>query len=93
MYPGGEKIGVGNGYSNVQAYFEYNEEDGKYYRYQYGDKHIDETTGLNSWQSITLFSSIVTASLDSKGYMVFDVHGGCGLRRSDQLQGSGIYRR
>ena len=45
MYPGGEKTGVGNGYSNVQAYFEYNDEDGKYYRYQYGDKHIDETTG------------------------------------------------
>lgn len=29
----------------MQAWFEYNEKDGKYYRYQYGGPHIDESTG------------------------------------------------
>ena len=61
MYPGGEKTGVGNGYSNVQAYFEYNDEDENI-------TVISTVTSIltrrpaNSWQSITLFSSIVTAS-------------------------------
>ena len=76
MYPGGEKTGVGNGYSNVQAYFEYNDEDGKYYRYQYGDKHIDETTGEQLAVDNVIFQYCHGEFRDSKGYMAFDVHGG-----------------
>ena len=76
MYPGGEKTGVGNGYSNVQAYFEYNDEDGKYYRYQYGDKHIDETTGEQLTVDNVIFQYCHGEFRDSKGYMAFDVHGG-----------------
>lgn len=30
------------GYPINQPWFEYNSEDGQYYRYQYGDKHIDD---------------------------------------------------
>lgn len=30
------------GYAINQPWFEYNSEDGQYYRYQYGDKHIDD---------------------------------------------------
>lgn len=45
LYPGGKEKDQPNGYSKVQAWFEYNEEDGKYYRYQYGGPHIDESTG------------------------------------------------
>lgn len=76
MYPGGEKTGVGNGYSNVQAYFEYNDEDGKYYRYQYDDKHIDETTGEQLAVDNVIFQYCHGEFRDSKGYMAFDVHGG-----------------
>ncbi len=45
IYPGGKETNKANGFSKVGARFEYNEEDGKYYRYQYGDKHIDDMTG------------------------------------------------
>ncbi len=33
------------GYTLNKPYFEYNEADGLYYRYQYGGKHIDEMNG------------------------------------------------
>ncbi len=33
------------GYSNNKPWFEYNEEDGLYYRYQFDDKHIDDLDG------------------------------------------------
>ena len=45
LYPGGKKTDLPNGFSKVQAYFEYDQKEGKYYRYQYGGPHIDESTG------------------------------------------------
>ena len=45
LYPGGKENNLRNGYSLIEARFEYNEEDGKYYRYQYGGPQIDESTG------------------------------------------------
>ena len=45
IYPGGKTADKGNGFSRVEARFEYNEQDKKYYRYQYGGEHIDELTG------------------------------------------------
>lgn len=76
MYPGGKSTGVANGYSNVQAYFEYNEEDGKYYRYQYGDKHIDELTGEQLAVDNVIFQYCHGEFRDEKKYMAFNVHGG-----------------
>lgn len=76
MYPGGKKTGIANGYSNVQAYFEYNPEDGRYYRYQYGGEHIDETTGEQIAVDNVIFQYCNGEFRDEKGYMAFDVHGG-----------------
>lgn len=78
MYPGGKTTGKANGYSNVQAYFEYNEEDGKYYRYQYGDKHIDEANGEQLAVDNVIFQYCdgMFRENDEDGYMAFNCHGG-----------------
>lgn len=76
IYPGGSTNGIANGYSRVQAYFEYNKEDGKYYRYQYGDKHIDELTGEQLAVDNIIFQYSHGEFRDEDGYMAFDVHGG-----------------
>lgn len=76
MYPGGKSQGVANGYSNVQARFEYHAEDGKYYRYQYGDKHIDELTGEQLAVDNVIFQYCHGEYRDAKKYMAFNLHGG-----------------
>ena len=76
MYPGGKEKGKPNGYSNVQAYFEYNEKDGKYYRYQYGDKHIDENTDEQLAVDNVIFQYCHGEFRDEKKYMAFNCHGG-----------------
>ena len=55
LYPGGKTSDRPNGFSYVEAKFEYNEKDGLYYRYQYGDKHIDELTGEQLAYSNVIF--------------------------------------
>lgn len=76
LWPGGESTGVANGYSNVQARFEYNEEDGKYYRYQYGGEHIDELTGEQLAVDNVIFQYCHGEFRDDEGYMAFECHGG-----------------
>jgi len=76
LYPGGKEKGVPNGFSNVQSRFEYNPEDGKYYRYQYGDKHIDEQTGEQLAVDNVIFQYCDGEFRDDNGYMAFNVHGG-----------------
>lgn len=76
MYPGGKSTGVANGYSNIQARFEYNAEDGKYYRYQYGDKHTDELTGEQLAVDNVIFQYCHGEFRDEKLYMAFNLHGG-----------------
>ncbi len=45
-YPDAEKcITLKTGYAYNNAYFVYNEDDGLYYRYEYGEPQIDELTG------------------------------------------------
>lgn len=45
-YPDAEKcITLKTGYAYNNAYFVYNEDDGLYYRYEYGEPQIDEMTG------------------------------------------------
>ncbi len=76
IYPGGKKTGLANGYSNVEARFEYNEEDGKYYRYQYGGEHIDELTGEQLAVENVIFQYCHGEFRDDEGYMAFECHGG-----------------
>lgn len=76
LYPGGKSTGIANGYSNVQARFEYNEEDGKYYRYQYGGEHIDELTGEQLAVDNVIFQYCHGEFRDEKKYMAFNCHGG-----------------
>lgn len=66
-------------YSNYRApYFEYNSEDKQYYRFQYGDKQIDDQTGeqLKFQNVLILFAT--TYSTDGYLMEVENVGGGVG---------------
>ena len=76
LYPGGKEKNIANGYSHVQAYFAYNEQDGKYYRYQYGAEHIDELTGEQLAVDNVIFQYCHGEFRDENGYMSFLCHGG-----------------
>ncbi len=57
------------GYLINQPYFEYNPKDGLYYRYQYGDRHIDgNDSGQLAVTNILVQNSSVR-TLDDKGYL------------------------
>lgn len=75
LYPGGKTNDKANGFSKVQARFEYNEEDGLYYRYQYGDKHIDELTGEQLAYSNVIFQYCHGEVRDAQDYLAFGCHG------------------
>lgn len=64
------------GYLINQPWFEYKEEDGKYYRYQYGGPQIDDCNGeqLSADNIILQYSS--WEEVDDKGYLGFDCHAG-----------------
>ena len=76
VYPGGSNSNS-SGYGNAQPVFEYNAEDGLYYRYQYSAAHIDEMNG----EQLTV-SNIVFKVCDglvrepvANDYMFFETHG------------------
>ena len=64
------------GYKINKPCLEYNPEDEKYYRWQYGTEHIDDLTGEQlSFDNVILqYSS--WEQIDDKGYLGFDCHGG-----------------
>lgn len=70
----GEK-GSQGGYGGVRAYFEYNENDGLYYRYQHGGKHIDSLDGRQLAVSNVVFQYCHGEVRDSHDYLAFGVHG------------------
>lgn len=80
LYPGGKEAGKANGFSKVQARFEYNEADGKYYRYQYGDKHIDEVTGEQLTFDNVIFQYCHGEVRDDHDYLAFGCHGDNGYK-------------
>lgn len=80
LYPGGKSSDAANGFSRVQARFEYNEEDGLYYRYQYGDKHIDESTGNQLAVTNVIFQYCHGEVRDSEDYLAFGCHGDNGYK-------------
>ena len=63
LYPGGKSKGQPNGYSNVQACFEY-------------DAHIDELTGEQLAVDNVIFQYCHGEFRDDHGYMSFMCHGG-----------------
>ena len=75
MYPGGKTADKANGFSYVEAKFEYNEEDGLYYRYQYGGEHIDELTGEQLAYSNVIFQYCHGEVRDAHDYLAFGCHG------------------
>ena len=75
MYPGGKTADRPNGFSYVEARFEYNEEDGLYYRYQYGGEHIDELTGEQLAYTNVIFQYCHGEVRDKEDYLAFGCHG------------------
>ena len=75
LYPGGKTSDKENGFSRVESRFEYHEEDGLYYRYQYGDKHIDELTGEQLAYSNVIFQYCHGEVRDKQDYLAFGCHG------------------
>ena len=80
LYPGGKESGLENGYSLIEARFEYNEEDGKYYRYQYGEAQIDESTGNQLAYENVIFQYCHGEVRDENDYLVFGLHGDNGMK-------------
>ena len=75
IYPGGKETNKANGFSKVGAYFEYNEEDGKYYRYQYGGPHIDDMTGEQLAYDNVIFQFCYGEVRDKQDYLAFECFG------------------
>ena len=61
------------GYYLNDARFEYNEDDGLYYRFQYGDKQIDELTGEQLTFKNILIQYSTWRNYDENGYLNIDV--------------------
>ena len=80
LYPGGKETGKANGFSTVQSRFEYNAEDGKYYRFQYGSEHIDEVTGQQLKFDNVIFQYCHGEVRDVHDYLAFGCHGDNGYK-------------
>lgn len=75
IYPGGKTSDRPNGFSYVEAKFEYNEKDGLYYRYQYGAEHIDELTGEQLAYDNVILQYCHGEVRDKEDYLAFGCHG------------------
>ncbi|MBP5309898.1 MAG: DUF3048 domain-containing protein [Lachnospiraceae bacterium] len=87
LYPGGKETGKANGFSTVQSRFEYNAEDGKYYRFQYGSEHIDEVTGQQLKFDNVIFQYCHGEVRDVHDYLAFGCHGDNGYKVQVFTQG------
>lgn len=68
-------IKVVPGYYVNKPWFEYNEEDGLYYRFQYGDKHIDELTGNQLAYKNIIFQNCKYESYYGTEYLNIEMQG------------------
>ena len=76
VYPGGSNSNS-SGYGNAQPVFEYNAEDGLYYRYQYSAAQIDEMNGEQLAVSNIVFKickGLVREPV-ANDYMYFETYG------------------
>lgn len=74
IYPGGVTSNKG-GYGSHKPWFDYNEKDGLYYRYQFSEAHIDEMNGEQLAVSNIVFKICHGEVRDKNDYLAFDVHG------------------
>ncbi len=77
IYPGGNGDSNRSGYGSHRPVFEYNEEDGLYYRYQYGEPQIDEFNDEQLAVANVVFKVChgVVREPSSYDYLAFGVHG------------------
>lgn len=64
------------GYIINAPWFEYNDTDHKYYRFQYGVPHVDDLTGEQLSFDNVIFQYSQWQQIDDKGYLGFDCHAG-----------------
>lgn len=74
IYPGGQTSNQG-GYAIAKPWFEYNEEDGLYYRYQFDGKMIDELNDEQVAVSNVVFKICHGEVRDANDYLAFGCHG------------------
>lgn len=75
IYPGGKEGNNSGGYGAYHPYFQYDEEDHLYYRYQDGKKQIDEYNDKQLAVSNVVFQYCHGEVRDSHDYLAFGVHG------------------
>lgn len=59
------------GYAVNKPWFDYNESDGLYYRFQYGAKHIDDAKGTQLAYTNIILQNTYYETRDAKGYLAF----------------------
>lgn len=74
IYPGGTEGNKG-GYGAYNPHFEYNEQDGLYYRFQNGEKQIDEIDNSQLAVTNVVFQYCHGEVRDDHDYLAFGVHG------------------
>ena len=75
IYPGGKSGSNSGGYGAYHPYFEYHEDDHLYYRYQDGQKQIDEYNNEQLAVSNVIFQYCHGEVRDDHDYLAFGVHG------------------
>lgn len=75
-YTDGSATHIEPGYDYNDASFEYNSEDGLYYRSQYSGAHIDEMTGNQLNFTNVIFQSCNWENYDNHGYLKIDTQSG-----------------
>ena len=63
-----------SGYGDAKPYFEYNEEDRLYYRFEFGGKHIDEMNNQQLAVANIVFQYTYGEVRDPNDYLVFQMH-------------------
>lgn len=71
-----EAYTVKPGYFLNEPWFEYNPEDGLYYRYQYGEPQVDQLTGEQVAFKNVIFQYSTWRKYDENGYLNIDVDAG-----------------
>ncbi len=75
IYPGGKSGSNSSGYGIAHPYFEYNEDENLYYRYQYGGPQKDEYNDEQVTVSNVIFKICHGEVRDDHDYLAFRVHG------------------
>jgi len=67
------------GFSNYTSpYFEYDKKKGKFLRYQFGEKHIDKTTGKQLAFKNIIIQFVKEWDIDKNGYQTMDIENATG---------------